>query len=47
MRFVGRVACMEQMRNAYRILVASLKGRDHLGDLGLYGSTVGLLTCIL
>jgi hypothetical protein len=26
---------MEEMRNAYRILVGKLKGRDHLDDLGV------------
>jgi hypothetical protein len=31
---------MEEMRNAYKILVESLKVRDHLEDLGLYGKII-------
>jgi hypothetical protein len=28
---------MREMKNAYKILVGKLKGRDHLGDLGVDG----------
>jgi hypothetical protein len=28
---------MREMRNAYKILLENLKGRDHLGDLGVDG----------
>jgi hypothetical protein len=31
---------MREMRNMYRILVTSLKGRDHLQDLGIDGRIV-------
>jgi hypothetical protein len=33
----GNVACMGEMRNAYKILVRKLKGRDHSEDLGIDG----------
>jgi ribonuclease I len=32
--WVKHTACMGQMSNAYKMLVESLKGRDHLKDLG-------------
>jgi hypothetical protein len=35
MRGAGYIACMGDMRNAYRILVENLKGRDNWGDLGI------------
>jgi hypothetical protein len=28
------------MRDSYRILVGNLKGRDHLGDLGIDGRII-------
>jgi hypothetical protein len=28
------------MRNAYKMLVPNLKGRDHLGDLGIGGRII-------
>jgi len=31
---------MGEMRNAYRILVGNLMGRDHLEDLGIYGRII-------
>jgi hypothetical protein len=36
----GHVARMEEMRNAYRILVVNLKRRDHSEDLGMNGSII-------
>jgi len=42
MRWVGHVARTGAMRNAYKILFGKPKGRDHLGDLGIYW-----LKCIL
>jgi hypothetical protein len=35
MMCVGHVALMGKMRSAYQILIRKLKGRDHLGDLGI------------
>jgi len=32
---MGHVACMEEIKNAYKILVRRLKGRDHFEDLGV------------
>jgi hypothetical protein len=34
-RWTERVACMGEMRNAYRILVPTLKGKGHSEDLGV------------
>jgi hypothetical protein len=31
-RWAGYAACMEEIRNAYKILVRKPEGRDHLGD---------------
>jgi hypothetical protein len=36
---------MNEIRNAYKILVESLKGRDHSKDLGVDGRII--LKCIL
>jgi hypothetical protein len=36
----GHVACMGEMRNAYRIVVENQKGRDHLEDLGIDGKII-------
>jgi len=33
MRWVGLIACMGEMRNAYRILVRKPEERDHSEDL--------------
>jgi hypothetical protein len=33
----GNAARMEQMKNAYKILVGNLKGRDHSKDLDVDG----------
>jgi hypothetical protein len=33
-------AYMGEVRNAYKILVRSLKGRDHSGDLGVDGRII-------
>jgi effector-binding domain-containing protein len=33
---VRHVALMEKMRNAYRMIIAYLKGRDNMGDIGVY-----------
>jgi hypothetical protein len=35
MRWVGHAECVGEMRNAYTIRSESLKGRDHLEDLGV------------
>jgi hypothetical protein len=32
---VGHVACLGEVRNAYKILLESLKGRDHSEDTGI------------
>jgi hypothetical protein len=32
MRWTGHVACVEEIRNAYNILLESLKGTDHSED---------------
>jgi hypothetical protein len=34
MRRAGHITHMREVRNAYKILVGNLKGRDHLKDLG-------------
>jgi hypothetical protein len=39
-RWVGRVARREQIRNAYKILAVELEGRDHSEDLRLGGKIV-------
>jgi hypothetical protein len=44
-RWVGHVTHRGEMRNAYKILVTNLKGRDHLGDISINGRTI--LTQIL
>jgi hypothetical protein len=36
MRWVGHVACLAELRNAYKILVGKLEGRKLLG-LGIDG----------
>jgi len=39
MRWAGRVACMGEMRNAYKILVGESEGkRDHLEDVDVDGN---------
>jgi hypothetical protein len=35
LRWEGHVACIEDMRKAYKILLDNLKGRDHLEDIGM------------
>jgi hypothetical protein len=40
MILAGHVACMGEMRNAYKILVESLKGRDYLEGLGVDGKII-------
>jgi hypothetical protein len=37
---VGHVARMGGMRNAYKVLVGDLKGRDNSEDLGVDGRTI-------
>jgi len=32
---VGYIACMRELRNAYKIYLENLKGREQLGDLGV------------
>jgi hypothetical protein len=40
MRRVEYVACMEALRNAYRILVENQRGIRHVGDLGIDGDNI-------
>jgi hypothetical protein len=40
MRWAGHVAFMGKMRNAYKILVGNLKGRDHLEDARVNGRVI-------
>jgi hypothetical protein len=40
MRCGGYVARMGDKRNAYKILVGNLKGREHLEDLDVYGKMI-------
>jgi hypothetical protein len=40
MRWVGHVASMKNMRNAYRILVGNLKARGHSEDVGVDGKII-------
>jgi hypothetical protein len=40
MRWAGLVAPMEDMRNAYSILVAKFEGRYHSEDLGVDGKVI-------
>jgi hypothetical protein len=35
MRLAEHVACMGEMRNAYRILNVEYEGRDYMGDIGI------------
>jgi hypothetical protein len=36
-KWMGHVACMEQMRNVYKIWSENLKGRDHSQNVGTSG----------
>jgi len=40
MKWAGHAACAGDMRNAYKILVGNLKGRDHLEYLGVDGKII-------
>jgi len=40
MRWAGRVVRMGEMRNAYKILVGNLKGRDHSDDPDVGGRII-------
>jgi hypothetical protein len=40
MRWVGHVAHMGETRNAYKILVRKVEGRNHIKDLGIGGWTI-------
>jgi hypothetical protein len=35
--WAGYAACMEEIKNAYKILVGKPEGRDYLGDQALRG----------
>jgi hypothetical protein len=35
MKWAGLVACMREMRNAYKIMVGKVEGRDHSEELGI------------
>jgi len=39
-RLVRYVVHLGEMKNAHKILVANLKGRDYLGDLGIDGRLI-------
>jgi len=36
----GHVACIQKLRNAYKILIGKLKGKDHSEDLGIDGKII-------
>jgi hypothetical protein len=40
MRWAGRVAPMGNGRDAYRVLMGRLEGRDNLEDLGIGGRII-------
>jgi hypothetical protein len=40
MRWVGHVACMEEMRNAYKIIVSNPERREHFRNLGVHGRII-------
>jgi hypothetical protein len=40
MRWVGHVACIGEMRNAYRILIEKSKGKNHLEDPSVDGRII-------
>ena len=40
MRWAGHVACMEDRRGAYMVLVQDLRERSHLEDLGIDGRII-------
>jgi hypothetical protein len=40
MKWAGHAACTGDRRNAYKILVGNLKGRDHLEYLGVDGKII-------
>jgi hypothetical protein len=42
MRWAGHVACMIVMRNAYKISIGNLKGRDYLEDLSVDGIYISI-----
>jgi hypothetical protein len=37
-KYLSLLKCIGDMRNAYKTLVGSLKGRDHSEDLGVDGA---------
>jgi hypothetical protein len=41
MEWTGHVARVEEMRNAYKILVGRRAGRDHSENLGVNGKILG------
>jgi hypothetical protein len=43
-KFAENVLWMGEMKNEYKILVEKLKGRDHLGDLGVGGRIILIWT---
>jgi hypothetical protein len=43
LREEGHVARIGEMKNAYRILVGKLNGRDHLEDLGVHDRMLELI----
>jgi hypothetical protein len=39
-RWAGHIACVGEMRNAYKILYGKPEGRDHLEDLSVDGKII-------
>jgi hypothetical protein len=40
MRWAGHIACIEEMGNAYKMLVSNLMESDYLEDLGIAGRMI-------
>jgi len=40
MRWAGHVACMEEKRGLYRVLMRKLEGKNHLEDPGVDGRVI-------
>jgi len=40
MRWAGRIACMGERRDIYRVLVGNMRERDHLGDASVDGRII-------
>jgi len=40
MNSVGFVACMEENKNAYKVLMGKHEGREHIEILGIHGRVI-------